>query len=250
MARLAKCTKAIDAFLDEQLTELVEWARQSLLVAARDASEREEEERLLDVLEEVESLCPQACESFRQALHSTLGGVDGFGESTDQYSASGGGSLDLVETSKQDDWVWLRRLLGRQSEQDRADEQRVWQRLASVAGVEAYPDECPVSMLGVCLLFQGAMHDLGAGRDARKAIYDAFESTVVLVHTVLITDLDVLLDSDELDDEKVFADDDPDDYSGPPTIGGVTAPDYDSASFAVPAPISASASEAAMDSTN
>lgn len=197
-ARLAICAQTVGKFLDEQLEALLDGARQPLLVAARDAGDPDKEESLLAVMEEVDTLCPQACAAFRDEVLAKLqapGGELGAACEDD------GGGLDLVKTAKLDDWVRLRRLLGRHTEEARAIEKHVWERIADLAGSTSHPDDCPVSLQGVCVLFQGAMQDLGAGRYARAAIYDSFEATVVAKLGRLIAKLDTLLDGgDDLGD--------------------------------------------------
>jgi diguanylate cyclase (GGDEF)-like protein len=195
--RLAACTQAVSTFLDVQLEALHEGARQPLLVAARDAGEHDEEERLLAVMEEVDALCPLATGAFRDAVLEKLRAPDGEPATASEGDDDDG--LDLVETAKLDDWVRLRRLLGRHSAEAQAIERHVWERLTAITGGSSHPDDCPVNLAGVCVLFQGAMHNLGAGRAARAAIYDAFEVSVVAHLASLIANLDMLLDDSSLD---------------------------------------------------
>jgi diguanylate cyclase (GGDEF)-like protein len=95
--------------------------------------------------------------------------------------------------------VRLRRLLGRHTAEAQAIERHVWERLAAITDGSSHPDDCPVSLAGVCVLFQGAMQNLGSGRTARAAIYDAFEESVIANLGSLIAKLDFLLDDSSLD---------------------------------------------------
>ncbi|MFT5448794.1 MAG: diguanylate cyclase (GGDEF)-like protein [Gammaproteobacteria bacterium] len=197
--RLAACLRAVGSFLDKQLPELVADAQNTLLVAARDAGIQEEEDRLLSVMEEVEALCPQAADSFREAV---LGKLRSPGELIPAIDDAGSG-LDLVETAKVDDWVRLNRLLVSHPKKAQEVENAVWARFSGALGASAHPDDCPVSLAGVCVLFQAAMQELAASREARSAIYSAFESTVVGKLNHLIATLERLLDDVSLDATEV-----------------------------------------------
>ena len=188
------CTRAVSRYLDEQLAALTLNAQQALLVAARDAGSRDEEEQLLSVMDEVETLCPQVTDVFHDSVLANLRSPD-IGLNSSQEAGHDG--LDLVETAKVDGGVQLLRLLTRHPAQAQALEARVWERLSTLAGVSAHPDDCPVSLQGMCLLFQGAMQNLGAGRDARNAIFEAFETTVAVELEYLIAELDGLLSDDD-----------------------------------------------------
>jgi diguanylate cyclase (GGDEF)-like protein len=194
--------RSAGSFLDEQLPELINRAQSTLLVAARDAEIKEEEDRLVSVMEEVEALCPQATRSFREAVLAKLRSP---GELTQAIDDAGSG-LDLVETAKVDDWVRLNRLLARHSKEAQEIENSVWARFSAVLGISAHPDDCPISLAGVCVLFQAAMQELAASGEARAAIYDAFESTVVANLNHLIVVLDRLLDDVSLDATQVVRD--------------------------------------------
>ena len=91
-ARLEACAQVVSTFLDEQLEALHNGARHPLLVAARDAAERDEEDRLLSVMEEVDALCPLATESFRDGLLTKLRAPGG---GLSPAPAEGSGGLDL-----------------------------------------------------------------------------------------------------------------------------------------------------------
>lgn len=214
--RLAACMRAVGSFFDEQLPKLVADAQNTLLVAARDAGIQEEEDRLLSVMEEVEALCPQATNSFREAV---LGKLRSPGELTSVIDDVGSG-LDLVETAKVDDWVRLNRLLARHPKEAQAVESAVWARFAAALEASAHPDDCPVSLTGVCVLFQAAMQELAASREARSAIYAAFESTVVANLNQLIATLDRLLDDVSLDAPQAqVAEAGETSSTNPPTLG-------------------------------
>ncbi|MFT5176114.1 MAG: hypothetical protein ACI8W7_004308, partial [Gammaproteobacteria bacterium] len=99
-ARLTVCMQAVSTFFDERLEALCLAARESVLVAARDAGERDEEEHLLLVMEVVENLCSLATEAFRNALMMKIRTPGG---GLEVKSANSGGGLDLVETATLDD---------------------------------------------------------------------------------------------------------------------------------------------------
>lgn len=197
--RVAACMRAVGSFFDEQLANLVADAQNTLLVAARDAGIQEEEDRLLSVMEEVEALCSQATDSFRETV---LGKLRSPGELTPAMNDAGS-SLDLVETAKVDDWVRLNRMLVRHSKEAHAIEDAVWVRFSAAAGISADSGDCPVSLAGVCLSLQAAMQELAASREARAALYSAFESTVVAKLNHLVATLDRLLDDVSLDAAEV-----------------------------------------------
>lgn len=188
---LATCVQVLNEYLDEQLEALANGARDALLVAARDAGDHDEEERLISVMEEVEALAPAACDAFRDSMMAKLRSPDeGLANPFDEEGDAG---MSLVDTAKVDDWVRMRRMLQRHSQEARALEGSLRLRLAYVAGASPHPDDTPVSLPGVCVLFQAEMQKLGAGREARAVIYDAFEGTVVARLSNVVSRLDAVL---------------------------------------------------------
>ncbi len=176
--RLAVLAEVVSTYVDDQMGALASDARDLLIKAADSVDDRDEEDRLLSAMEEVEALLPPVNEAFRAEL---IGGLDPQGSLADDDGDRHAGAEDLalVETREVDDWVLLRRILLQQTKESRATEAALWERLAAVAGVAAEVDGSPVSVQGICLHFQAAMQDTGASRDARAAIYEAFERTVV-----------------------------------------------------------------------
>ncbi len=198
--QLENCTQAVSRYLEEQLAALTLNAQQDLLIAARDADSRDKEQQLLSVMEEVETLCPQVAEAFHDSVLANLRSPDIGLNLSSQADQDG---LDLVETAKVDGGVQLLRLLTRHPPQAQALEVQVWERLSTLAGVSAHVDDCPVSLQGMCLLFQGAMQNLGAGRESRNAIFKSFEATVAAELGHLITELDGQLSDEDLANDKI-----------------------------------------------
>jgi hypothetical protein len=144
------------------------------------------------LLEEVEALTPQVTEGFCMAMLAALNGPGA--PSGDDLDSGVDDGLSLVDTAEVDDWLRLKGMLDRQGEGARQFEAKLWEQLAAMAEVEPHPDGSPVSLQCVCVQFQAAMQGLGPGRDARAAIYDAFEATVVGNLNHLAARLQVLLD--------------------------------------------------------
>jgi hypothetical protein len=193
---LAACSTATTSYLDEQLAALMRSVRDSQLRQAGDKPDPETEERLFAVVEEVQGLLPAVKKKFLATVLEGLRHPDDMPHPLPQEPVGDDpGRLSLVETSRVDDWLRMRRILGRQKPEAQAVEEALWERLAAAAGVPAEEDGCPVSLQNLCVHFQASLQDVHCSREARAAIYDAFEDTVVKKLGALVVALDAALDA-------------------------------------------------------
>jgi diguanylate cyclase (GGDEF)-like protein len=191
--RLAACVKAVRQYLSRELDSLLRAARKSLIYAAHESPDQDEEDRLFAPVEEVEALAPVAGEAFRNAVLSRLKPSDE--SQSDDASVDDGAGLTLVDTGKVDDWLRMREIVERHTDEANALESGLCARLAEAAGIVSNPDNATLSVPGLCALFHASVRNLDAGHEARAALYDAFEATVVANFGNLVDELYFILDA-------------------------------------------------------
>ncbi len=180
------CVALVAEFLEGRCEVLVAAAREELFVGARDATDPDEEDRLLSLMEEVEAVGPGACRRFRDTVLDRLGGG---GASATPDPASGGGGLSLVETLKVEDWVRVRRILERHEPALREPQAAVSRAAAAASGAADDAASSPLGLQAICVEFQAALEATVASRECRGSLFDAFEEHLVRALDGLLADV-------------------------------------------------------------
>ena len=194
------------AYLESNLAALFEQARDGLFTSARDTEDREAQRTLFDAIQELDGLKESTQTAFLDSMSEQLRkpGVRNFGG---ESSASQTSNLDvaLVDTGTFDDWVVMKDIISRASPRYAERQAKVGALLSRLLNVDIDDDSNPVGVTGIGLTFHDAMQNLGAGRDCRQAILQAFEESIVAGLGTLYDDLGHILSDRDIGSEIEIA---------------------------------------------
>ncbi len=169
----------VSQFLKDYVEALFKDANERLFNSAKKAANDLEERACFDALKEVETIQSLVEQAFCQAVMdhvANLGVPRLIGpDAPKEYS----GELTLVDQDKFQDWLRVKRILEKAEPKYKETQLDLLARLSAVSDTKIDQYNNPIGLLEICGSFFESVQELGVGRVARNAVFDALEDSVM-----------------------------------------------------------------------
>jgi diguanylate cyclase (GGDEF)-like protein len=178
----AVCRRRIGRFLDEQMEALFKRAHDDLFAEARDAGSDDLQHGCFDAMQELHRVKPAIRTGFSAAV---LGALDRLwaaevaAETTGEEPDIDADHLSLVDTQSMEDEIQIAKIVTRAAADLRSGEYALERRWSEIFPVPVDAESDPVNVRNVCEAFHEAVQNLGAAKTSRRALFRAFEATLI-----------------------------------------------------------------------
>ncbi len=179
----------VSRFVKETLAELFKGANERLFDYAKNAPNDLEETECLDAMKEIENIRSLVEQSFLETILDHVANPGYPQLSGPESRVQRDGELTLVDPEKFQDWLRIKRILEKAVPKYKNKQYELLARLSALSNTKVDELNNPLGPQEICGSFYESVQELGASRVARKAVFEALESTVVSGLGVLYDDV-------------------------------------------------------------